>query len=63
VLVERQPKLAMEAISEMGPEPGAVLLAGRSAEDIAKLLQELPSDDAAALHRLPAGRALAKCSN
>jgi magnesium transporter len=49
LLVERQPKLAMETISEMGPEPGALLLTGRSAEDIAKLLHELPSDDAAAL--------------
>jgi magnesium transporter len=49
LLVERQPRLAMETISEMGPEPGALLLTGRSAEDIAKLLQELPSDDAAAL--------------
>jgi len=47
--VDRQPKLAMETISEMGPEPGAHLLTGRSAEDIAKLLHELPSDDAAAL--------------
>ena len=39
----------METVSEMGPEPGAQLLAGRSAEEIAKLLQEIPSDDAAAL--------------
>jgi magnesium transporter len=29
LLVERQPKLAMETISEMGPEPGAQLLTGR----------------------------------
>ena len=49
VLVERQPKLAMESVSELGPERGAALLAGRSAEDIAKLVQEIPSDDAAAL--------------
>lgn len=49
VLVERQPKLAMESISELGPERGAGLLAGRSAEEIAKLVQEIPSDDAAAL--------------
>lgn len=49
LLVERQPKLAMEAISEMGPEQGAQLLTGRSADDVTKLLQELPSDDAAAL--------------
>ena len=49
VLVERQPKLAMESASELGPERGAALLAGRSAEEIAKLVQEIPSDDAAAL--------------
>jgi magnesium transporter len=49
VLVERNPRLAMETVSEMGPEPGAMLLRSRSAEEIAKLLQELPSDDAAAL--------------
>jgi magnesium transporter len=33
----------------MGPEEGAKLLTGRSAEEIAKFLQEIPSDDAAAL--------------
>lgn len=49
LLVERNPRLAMETISELGPEPGAHLLTGRSAEEIAKLLQELPSDDAAPL--------------
>lgn len=49
LLVERQPRLAMEAISEMGPEPGAGLLTGRSADEIAKLLHEIPSDDQAAL--------------
>ena len=49
LLVERNGRLAMETVSEMGPEDGAQLLTGRSAEDIAKLLQELPSDDAAAL--------------
>jgi magnesium transporter len=49
VLVERQPKLAMESASELGPERGAALLAGRSAEEIAKLVQEIASDDAAAL--------------
>ncbi|MEZ5290284.1 MAG: magnesium transporter [Vicinamibacterales bacterium] len=49
MLVERQPKLAMESASELGPERGAALLAGRSAEEIAKLVQEIPSDDAAAL--------------
>ena len=49
LLVERSARLAMETVSEMGPEKGAKLLTGRSAEEIAKLLQELPSDDAAAL--------------
>ena len=49
VLVERQPKLAMESAAELGPERGAALLAGRSAEEIAKLVQEIASDDAAAL--------------
>jgi magnesium transporter len=49
VLLERNPRLAMETVSEMGPEPGALLLATRSAEEIARQLQELPSDDAAAL--------------
>jgi magnesium transporter len=39
----------MEAVSELGPEVGATLLATRSAEDIARLAQEIPSDDAAAL--------------
>ena len=39
----------MEAVSELGPEAGAALLATRSAEEIAKLAQEIPSDDAAAL--------------
>src|ERR671912_1791506 len=49
LLVERNGRLAMETVSEMGPESGAHLLTGRSAEEIAKLLQEIPSDDAAAL--------------
>ncbi|MEP7117028.1 MAG: magnesium transporter, partial [Acidobacteriota bacterium] len=49
VLVDRQPKLAMESLSELGAERGALLLAGKSAEDIAKLAQEIASDDAAAL--------------
>ena len=49
VLVEKNGKLAMEALSEAGPEKGAQLLALRSAEEIARLLQEIPSDDAAAL--------------
>jgi magnesium transporter len=49
LLVDRNSKLAMEALSELGPEGGAALLADRSAEDIARLLLELPSDDAAAI--------------
>src|SRR5687767_7945960 len=49
LLVERNSRLAMEALSELGPEGGAALLAGRSAEEVGKLLQELPSDDAAAI--------------
>lgn len=54
ILVDRNSKLAMEAVSELGAEGGAELLALRSAEDIARLAQEIPSDDAAALiDRLP----------
>ena len=49
LLAERNSKLAMEALSELGPEKGAGLLADRSAEEIVRLTQELPSDDAAAL--------------
>jgi magnesium transporter len=49
LLAERNTKHAMEALSELGPEAGAALLRGRSAEEIVKLTQELPSDDAAAL--------------
>jgi magnesium transporter len=49
VLAERNGRLAMEAVSELGPEAGAALLATRPAEEIAKLAQEIPSDDAAAL--------------
>src|SRR5688500_6664638 len=49
LLADRNGRLAMEAVSELGPENGAALLATRSAEDIAKLAQEIESDDAAAL--------------
>ena len=49
LLADRHGRLAMEAVSELGPEAGATLLATRSAEDIARLAQEIPSDDAAAL--------------
>src|SRR5690606_37902657 len=48
-LVERNGRLAMEAVSELGREKGAALLALRSAEEIARLLQEIESDVAAAL--------------
>jgi magnesium transporter len=47
LLIERNSRLAMEALTEMGPEAGAGLLAGRSAEEIVKLIQDLPSDDVA----------------
>lgn len=49
LLVERNGRLAMETVSEMGPEEGAYLLTARSAEEIARLLLEIPSDDGAAL--------------
>ncbi|GMV22679.1 MAG: magnesium transporter MgtE [Acidimicrobiia bacterium] len=49
ILVERNGKLAIEALSELGPEKGSALLADRPAEEIARLVQEIPSDDAAAL--------------
>jgi magnesium transporter len=49
VLVERNGRLAMESVSELGPEKGAELLALRPAEEIARLAQEIASDDAAAL--------------
>ncbi len=49
ILVEKNGKLAVEALSELGPEKGAGLLADRPAEEIARLVQEIPSDDAAAL--------------
>jgi magnesium transporter len=48
-LVEKNGKLAMEALSELGPEKGGELLSLRSAEEIARLSQEIPSDDAAVL--------------
>jgi magnesium transporter len=49
ILVERNGKLAVEALAELGPEKGSALLADRPAEEIARLVQEIPSDDAAAL--------------
>jgi magnesium transporter len=48
-LVEKNGKIAMEALSELGPEKGGELLSLRSAEEIARLSQEVASDDAAAL--------------
>src|SRR5688572_18624525 len=39
----------MEALAELEPEAGAALLSDRSADEIVKLTQELPSDDAAAI--------------
>lgn len=48
-LVERNSKLAMETVSELGPEKGAELLALRPADEIARLMQLIPQDDAAAL--------------
>ena len=49
ILVERNGRLAMEAVSELGPEKGAELLSLRSADEIARLVQEIASDDAAGL--------------
>ena len=49
VLVDQNSRLAMEALSELGPDVGASLLGDRPAGEIATLLQEIPSDDAAAL--------------
>jgi magnesium transporter len=49
LLADRNGRLAMEAVSELGPEAGAALLATKSAEEIARLAQEIPTDDAAAL--------------
>jgi magnesium transporter len=49
LLAERNGRLAMEALSELGPEAGAALLATRASNEIAGLAQEIPSDDAASL--------------
>jgi len=49
VLVEKNARLAMESVSELGHEKGAELLALRPAEEIARLVQEIASDDAAAV--------------
>jgi len=49
LLLERNSKLAMEALSELGPEAGAALLAGRTPDEIARYVHDLPSDDAVAI--------------
>src|SRR3954462_11094305 len=49
LLADRNGRLAMEAVSELGPESGAAQEATRPAAERAKLAQEIPSDDAAAL--------------
>jgi magnesium transporter len=49
VLLDRNSRLAMEALSELGPDVGASMLADRSAEEIARFVQELATDDAAAI--------------
>src|SRR5436189_2102698 len=43
ILVEKHGKLALEVLSELGPETGAELLALRPADEIARLTQEIPS--------------------
>src|ERR671932_71230 len=45
LLAERNGRLAMEAISELGPEAGAALLGTRSAEEIARRPHEIPPHD------------------
>ena len=49
LLVDRDSRLAMEALMEYGADPGAQLLADQPPERIALWLLDLPSDDAAAL--------------
>ena len=48
-LAVQDPRLAMQALAEVGVDLGASLLATRSPADIVRLVQELPPDDAAAL--------------
>ena len=48
-LLERNSRLAMEAISELEPEVRVPLLIGHPAEALARFFQEVPSDDAAAV--------------
>ena len=47
ILVQRNSRLASEALSEFGVDRGAELLLDMSAEEISRLLQELDPDDAA----------------
>ena len=60
LLVERNSKLAMEALSELGPEAGAALLADRSAEEIARLAAGPAVRRRRGDHRLPARGAVGR---
>ena len=54
VLAANDPRLAIQALAELGVDRGAFLLADRPPATVVALLQELPLDDAAALiDRLP----------
>ena len=46
-LYQRNLTLASEALAELGPERGALILSGMSAQEISAILQELDPDDAA----------------
>ena len=48
-LFERNSRLAMEALSELEPEVRVPLLVEHPAEELSRVLQDLPPDDAAAL--------------
>ena len=47
ILAQKNQSLAGAALSELGPARGGELLAGMSAEEISRVLQELDPDDAA----------------
>jgi magnesium transporter len=49
LVVGRDPHLAMQALSELEPAVGAVLLQDRAVDDVARWLEALPPDDAAGL--------------
>lgn len=54
LLVAQNRSLAMQALAELGPALGAVLLEDRPADEVSRLLETLPPDDAAPiLERLP----------